>query len=147
MCAEFPWPEGFFFNMLATLQPDSSTPQWDRFEGSMLRAVVVTIGFTLKMSIESPAKCKIRGIIHYLIWKGNTMVGVYIEVKTAYGDIAMNHTRVFKWCCKFKNGHMSVHDQRSGWPSIDWQNCGKKIENALYDDCRLTEDELSAMFL
>ena len=49
------------------------------------------------MSIQ----CKIHGVIHYLVWMGKTPVEAYNEVKTAYGDKAMN--RVFKWCDKFKN--------------------------------------------
>jgi hypothetical protein len=72
------------------------------------------------MSIQSLAKCKICGIIRYLIWKGKTLVDVYNEVKTAYDDKAMNRTSVFKWYRKFKNGRTSVHDdQWSGRPSID----------------------------
>ena len=64
--------------------------------------------------------CKTCGVIRYLVWKGKTPVEVYSdEVKTAYGDKAMNRTSVFKWCGKFKNGRTSVHDdQSSGRPSI-----------------------------
>ena len=63
------------------------------------------------MSIQ----CKIHGVIHYLVWMGKTPVEAYNEVKTAYGDKAMNCMSVFNWCSKFKNGHTSVHnDQRSG---------------------------------
>jgi hypothetical protein len=66
------------------------------------------------MSIQSPSKCKICGIIHYLVSKEKTPVEVYNEVKTAYGDEAMNSMSVFKWCAEFKNGCMSAHDhQRS----------------------------------
>ena len=48
------------------------------------------------MLIQSSTKCEIRGVIHYLVQKGKTLVEVYIELKTAYGDKAMNHTNVFK---------------------------------------------------
>ncbi|KAG5332929.1 SETMR methyltransferase, partial [Acromyrmex charruanus] len=99
------------------------------------------------MSIQSPAKCEIRSVIRYLVWKGKTPVEVYNEVKTAYGDKGMNRTSVFKWCREFKNGRTSVHDdQRSGRPSILIDDIVEKIENALRDDRRLTVDELSAMF-
>ncbi|KAG5318767.1 SETMR methyltransferase, partial [Pseudoatta argentina] len=99
------------------------------------------------MSIQSPAKCEIRSVIRYLVWKGKTPVEVYNEVKTAYGDKGMNRTSVFKWCREFKNGRTSVHDdQRSGRPSILTDDIVEKIENALRDDRRLTMDELSAMF-
>ncbi|KAG5318659.1 SETMR methyltransferase, partial [Pseudoatta argentina] len=99
------------------------------------------------MSIQSPARCEIRSVIRYLVWKGKTPVEVYNEVKTAYGDTGMNRTSVFKWCREFKNGRTSVHDdQRSGRPSILTDGIVKKIENALRDDRRLTVDELSAMF-
>ncbi|KAG5318318.1 MOS1T transposase, partial [Pseudoatta argentina] len=99
------------------------------------------------MSIQSPAKCEIRSVIRYLVWKGKTPVEVYNEVKTAYGDTGMNRTSGFKWCREFKNGRTSVHDdQRSGRPSILTDDIVKKIENALRDDRRLTVDELSAMF-
>ncbi|KAG5321301.1 SETMR methyltransferase, partial [Pseudoatta argentina] len=98
------------------------------------------------MSIQSPAKCEIRSVIRYLVWKGKTPVEVYNEVKTAYGDKGMNRTSVFKWCREFKNGRTSVHDdQRSGRPSILTDDI-VEIENALRDDRRLTVDELSAMF-
>ncbi|KAG5313020.1 SETMR methyltransferase, partial [Pseudoatta argentina] len=100
-----------------------------------------------KMSIQSPAKCEIRSVIRYLVWKEKTPVEVYNEVKTAYGDKGMNRTSVFKWCREFKNGRTSVHDdQRSGRPSILTDDIVEKIENALRDDRRLTVDELSAMF-
>ncbi|KAG5324833.1 SETMR methyltransferase, partial [Pseudoatta argentina] len=99
------------------------------------------------MSIQSPAKCEIRSVIRYLVWKGKTPVEVYNEVKTAYGDKGMNRTSVFKWCREFKNGRTSVHDdQRSGRPSILTDDIVENIENALCDDRRLTVDELSAMF-
>ncbi|KAF2895151.1 hypothetical protein ILUMI_11022 [Ignelater luminosus] len=99
------------------------------------------------MSIQSPAKCEIRGGICYLVWKGKTSVEVYNEVKTAYDNKAMNRMSVFKWCREFKNGRTSVHgDQRSGRPSIVTNEIVEKIENALRDDRRLTVDELSAMF-
>ncbi|KYQ52766.1 hypothetical protein ALC60_08105 [Trachymyrmex zeteki] len=84
------------------------------------------------MSIQSPAKCEIRGIIRYLVWKGKTPVEVYNEVKTAYGDKAMNRTSVFKWCREFKNGRTSVHDdQRSGRPSILIDEIVEKIATPL----------------
>ncbi|KAG5311603.1 SETMR methyltransferase, partial [Pseudoatta argentina] len=99
------------------------------------------------MLIQSPAKCEIRSVIRYLVWKGKTPVEVYNEVKTAYGDKGMNRTSVFKWCREFKNGRTSVHDdQRSGRRSILTDDIVEKIENALRDDRRLTVDELSAMF-
>ncbi|KAG5325758.1 SETMR methyltransferase, partial [Pseudoatta argentina] len=99
------------------------------------------------MSIQSPAKCEIRSVIRYLVWKGKTPVEVYNEVKTEYGNTGMNRTSVFKWCREVKNGRTSVHDdQRSGRPSILTDDSVEKIENALRDDRRLTVDELSAMF-
>ena len=48
------------------------------------------------MSIQSPKKWKIYGIIRYLIWKGKTLVEVYNEVKTASDDKVMNRTSVLK---------------------------------------------------
>ena len=74
------------------------------------------------MSIHSPTNCEICCVIRYLVWKGKIPIEIYNEVKTAYGDTAMNCISVFKWCCEFKNGCMSVHDdQRS---KID-ENSGK----------------------
>ena len=80
------------------------------------------------MSIQSPAKCETHSIIHYLVWKAKPPVEVYNEVKTAYGDKAMNLSGKFKLCREFKNKIV------------------EKIENVLHDDGRLTEDELFAMF-
>ena len=51
------------------------------------------------MSIESPAKSEILGVVGYFIWKEKTQFEVYNEVKTAYGGKAMNRTSVFK-CCR-----------------------------------------------
>ncbi|KAG5315403.1 GVQW3 protein, partial [Pseudoatta argentina] len=83
------------------------------------------------MSIQSPAKCEIRSVIRYLIWKGKTPVEVYNKVQTVYGDKGMNRTSVFKWYREFKNGRTSVHDdQRSGRPSILTDDIVEKIENA-----------------
>lgn len=99
------------------------------------------------MSIKSPAKCEIRAVIRYLVVKGKAPVEIYNEVKTVYGDEAMNRTSVYKWCREFKNGRTSVHDdQRSGRPSIVTDELVEKIEIAVRDDRRLTLDELSAMF-
>uniref|UniRef100_A0A8D8R8P0 Histone-lysine N-methyltransferase SETMAR n=1 Tax=Cacopsylla melanoneura TaxID=428564 RepID=A0A8D8R8P0_9HEMI len=99
------------------------------------------------MSIQSPAKCEIRAVIRYLVVKGKTPVEVFNEVKSAYGDGAMNRTNVYKWCREFKNGRTSVHDdQRSGRPSIVTDELVEQIENALRDDRRLTLDELSVIF-
>ncbi|KAG5322253.1 GVQW3 protein, partial [Pseudoatta argentina] len=84
------------------------------------------------MSIQSPAKCEIRSVIRYLVWKGKTPVEVYNEVKTAYGDKGMNRTNVFKWCREFKNGRTSVHDdQRSGRPSILTDDIVEKATNSM----------------
>ena len=74
------------------------------------------------MSIQSPTKYEIC----YLILKGKTPVQAYNEVKTAYGDKAMNHTSVFKLCGDFKNGRISVHDDEEPKTfNCDRQNCGK----------------------
>jgi hypothetical protein len=48
------------------------------------------------MSIQSPAKCGIHGGIRYLVWKTKTPVEFYNEVKTVYGDKAINRTSVLK---------------------------------------------------
>ena len=55
------------------------------------------------MSIQFPAKSKYA--VSYIISFGREkmLVEVYNEVKTAYGDKAMNRTSVFKLCRKFKN--------------------------------------------
>ena len=98
-------------------------------------------------SIPTPAKCEIRAVIRYLVWKGKPPVEIFNEVKSAYGDCAMNRTSVYKWCREFKGGRTSVHDdQRSGRPSIVTDELVEKIENAVRDDRRLTVDELSDMF-
>ena len=81
------------------------------------------------MLIQSPAKFKISGILHYLVWKGKTPVEVYKEVKTVYGDKAMNWTSVLQWCGEFKNGRTSVHvGQRSG-SSIVTNEIVENMEN------------------
>ena len=55
-----------------------------------------------------------------LFGREKTPIEVYNEVKTGYGDKALNRTSVFKWCGEFKNGPTSVHsNQRSGKPLID----------------------------
>jgi hypothetical protein len=72
----------------------------------------------------NPISRKVRNTWNHPLsrWKGKTLVEVYKEVKIAYGDEAMNHTSVFKWCGEFKNGHMSVHDdQRSRRPLKLWK--------------------------
>ena len=67
------------------------------------------------MSIQSPTKCEICGVICYLVWKEKTPVEVCNEIKTTYGDKAMNRTSVLKWSREFKKGLTSVHDdQRHG---------------------------------
>ena len=92
------------------------------------------------MSIQSPTKCEIRGIIRYLVWKGKTPVGVYNEIKTAYGDKAMNHTSV-------SSGVVSLKTVVRLWMIIqrveDLQltdEIVEEIENALHDNCRLIVD-------
>ena len=140
-------PEGFFFRQVG-YTPCSLIPPLRNKSHSMsvptLRTVDATIGF-VKISMLSPPKCEIRGVIRYLVRKGETLAEVYNEVKTAYGDKAVNHTSVFMWCGEFKNGRTSVHDdQRSGRPSIDWQNC--RNNRTCAPQRSQTVDELSAIF-
>ena len=54
------------------------------------------------MSIHSPAKCKIHGVIRYLVWNRKTQVEVYNEVMISYELYESG---------EFKNGRTSV--QRS----------------------------------
>ena len=102
--------------------------------------------FWEKCQSNLPPSVKYAIVIRYLVWKEKTPVGVYNEVKTIYGDKAMNCTSVFKWCGEFKNGLTSVHDDQRSRPSIVTDKIVEKIENALHDNCRLTMDELSVMF-
>ena len=79
-----------------------------------MRTVDATIGFVKNVNpISLQVRNTRRHSLHRLEEK--TPVEVYNEVKTAYGDNAMNLTSVFKWCREFKNDRTSVHDdQRSG---------------------------------
>ena len=78
-----------------------------------------------KISIQSSANCQICGVIRYLIWKGETPVEVCNEVKTAYGDKAMNCTSVFKWWGEFKKLYVCAWWSEE-WKTLncDWWNCG-----------------------
>ncbi|KAL4143904.1 hypothetical protein QTP88_006158 [Uroleucon formosanum] len=98
------------------------------------------------MSIESAAMCEIRAVIRYLVAKENSPHEIFNEVRTVYGEGHMNRISVYKWCSKFENGCMNVHDDlRSERPSILSDDIVKRVENAVCDDRRLTLDELSAM--
>ena len=82
----------------------ASPLQWDWFEVSTLRTLDATISFVKNVN-PSSRSVRNRRVIHYLIWEGKTPV----EVKTAYGDKAMIHTSMFKWCGEFRNSYMSFH--------------------------------------
>ena len=97
--------------------------------------------FHEKKSIQSPAKCKICSIIRYLVWKRKTPVEVYNKVKTAFGDKAMNRTRVVRWCGELK----TVVRMPMVLRGVEDLQLWNEIENALREDRRLTVDELSAM--
>ena len=78
------------------------------------------------MSIQSPAKCKTRGVIRYLVWKGKTPVEVYNEVETGYGDKDIESVQVV-W--RIKNSRTSVHgDQRCGRSSIVTDKIAEKFK-------------------
>ena len=102
---------------------------------STLRIVDTTIGFVKSVNPISRQVQNTR--CHPLSRKGKIPVEVYNEVKTAYGDKAMNRTIVFK-----------MVDICAWWSEEQKTfNILEKIENALYDYRRLTVDELSVMFL
>lgn len=46
------------------------------------------------MSIQSHAKCMIRGVARYLYWKGKPLFEIYNVVKTSYGSKAKNRLRL-----------------------------------------------------
>ena len=96
------------------------------------------------MSIQSPAKCEIRGVIRYLVWKGKPPFEIYNEVKTAYGDKAMNryekqwrHTsspsaKKFKTTISAKKIMASVFWDCQGIILIEYLPQGETINSARY---------------
>ncbi|KAL3266689.1 hypothetical protein HHI36_010851 [Cryptolaemus montrouzieri] len=72
------------------------------------------------MLIQSPNKCKIRDIIRYLVWKGKPPFSIYNEVKTAYGEKAINRTSEYKWYRNYRNGRTSVHGDLMSGRAARW---------------------------
>ena len=68
-------------------------------------------------------------------------------LKIAYGDAALNKTRVYEWFSRFKNGKMPIEDQpRSGRPTTSRSDENVDKINALVcEDRRRTIDQLCEM--
>lgn len=74
------------------------------------------------------------------MWKRKSAFENY-ELKTAYGDKAMN--RVYKGSCVSKTGRTSDNDrERSGRSSIVTEEMPENIEYARSDEGKLTMDEV-----
>ena len=100
-----------------------SWPQWDLFEVSTLRTLNTTIDLW-KMSIQSPAKCKIHGVIRYFVWKEKTLVEVKDDKAMNRSSVVTSLKMVVHLCMMIRGAEdLELTDK-----------IVKKIENALRDN-------------
>lgn len=84
-------------------------------------------------AIENPASCELRTVIRFLFAK--------------YGNNAISESSVRKWCIRFKNGRVNVHDEeKSGRPSILSDELVAKVDEKIRENRRFTIRELSLSF-
>ena len=88
-----------------------------------------------------------RAAVKFCFLLGKSAAESIVMLKTAYGDAALNKTRVYEWFSRFKNGEMSIVDQpRSELPATSRSDENvDKINALIREDCRRTIDELREM--
>jgi transposase len=64
-------------------------------------------------TIEQPAACEMRFVIHFL------NAAIHRQLCEVYGDNSMSDSMVRRWVRNFNEGRENVHDEhRSGRPSM-----------------------------
>jgi hypothetical protein len=73
----------------------------------------------MSVKIEYPASCEIQSVIKVLNAKNVCLAEIYRQVCEVYGENAMSHGMVRRWCRMFSEGRTNVHDyDHSGRPSL-----------------------------
>ncbi|GFS85468.1 HTH_48 domain-containing protein [Trichonephila clavipes] len=97
--------------------------------------------------IESPAKCEIRSVVHFLTARNMSAADIHRQITEVYGTEAMSDSKVRKWVRKFKDGRTNVHDEeRSGQPSVITVDLMQAVETKVRENRRFTITTLSLEF-
>ncbi|GBM37810.1 hypothetical protein AVEN_84519-1 [Araneus ventricosus] len=79
-------------------------------------------------SIENPADCEIRSVIHFLNAKFVKTAKIHRQTSEEYEENIMSEGMVRKWVRAFKDGLTNVHDEeRSGRPSVITEDLVQKV--------------------
>ena len=62
-------------------------------------------------TIDAPAKCELRSVIHFLQAEGHSAAEIHRRMSKVYGENFMSDGSVREWCRKFKKGRTDVHDE------------------------------------
>ena len=96
--------------------------------------------------IQSPAKCEVRSVIHFLNTKVEHPGEIHKHIVAVYGNV-INWQNVTKWCPEFSEGRIDVHnEQRSGRPSLISDDPLLEIEGEICADRRMTIRKLHHIF-
>ena len=55
-------------------------------------------------TIDAPAKCELRSVIHFLQAEGRSAAEIHHRMSKVYGENFMSDGSVREWCRKFKEG-------------------------------------------
>ncbi|UYV70239.1 hypothetical protein LAZ67_7002260 [Cordylochernes scorpioides] len=106
------------------------------------RSVAVWQPFAMELPLSSPAKCELRLLIRFLNAKNNSPLEIHRQLVEVYGEKCMDIKNVQKWCRKFNEGRMNVHDeQRSGRPSLP-ESTVARIDEMVRANRRITLEEI-----
>ncbi|GBL96704.1 hypothetical protein AVEN_111844-1 [Araneus ventricosus] len=98
-------------------------------------------------SIENPADCEKRSVIHLLNAKHEKMAEIHRQLSEVYGENIMSEGMVRKWVRAFKNGHTNVYDEeRNGRPSVITEDLVKKVDGKVRENRRFTISSLPSDF-
>jgi hypothetical protein len=98
-------------------------------------------------TIEQPADCEIRSVIHFLNARNVKPADIHRQIYEVYGENAMSDGMVRKWVRQFNEGREIVHDEaRSGRPSVVNDDLVRAADSKVHEDRRFTILSLSLHF-
>ncbi|XP_035228430.1 histone-lysine N-methyltransferase SETMAR-like [Stegodyphus dumicola] len=102
----------------------------------------------MAVTIDSPAKCKLRAVIRFLQAEGNSAAEIHRRMSRVYRSSFMSNGVVCEWCRKFKDVQTNVHDEGGqGRKSVATDDIVQQVDQAGKQNRRFTISELLMKFL
>ena len=84
--------------------------------------------------IEHPADCEIRFVIRFLNARNIKPADIHGQLCEVYGEDAISNGMVRRWVRKFKEGRVSVLEQRTGRPSLINDDLVRAVDETIRED-------------